>query len=163
MTETTHGEMYERAYFEVQDILDEVLGAEEEDGSGGGIAADVALLADRLKAAEAENQRLHSWQGLMSILDEHYPGDHGNRIWALLHAVDEERSSRQAWAAEATRLSWIHEFHGAICLSDEFHPRVCACISDDQASTLAASGMLPSGRPAFTRPVCAVHREVKLS
>ena len=51
-------DMFERAYMEVQEILDEALGTEEEDGAGAGMAADVALLADRLKAAEAEVMRL---------------------------------------------------------------------------------------------------------
>lgn len=71
--------------------------------------------------------------------------------WLHAEAVferDAERTSRQAWAAEATRLSWINEFNGASCLSDELHPRVCACISDDQAAQLG---------PGFSRPVCAVH------
>ena len=50
--------MWYRAYMDVQKVLDEALGTEEEDGAGAGMAADVALLADRLKAAEAEVMRL---------------------------------------------------------------------------------------------------------
>jgi hypothetical protein len=37
--------MWEQAYMDVQAILDSALGTEEEDGAGGGIAADVHLLA----------------------------------------------------------------------------------------------------------------------
>lgn len=50
--------MYRSAYFRVQEILDEALGTEDEDGAGQGIAADVALLAARCKAAESEVMRL---------------------------------------------------------------------------------------------------------
>ena len=50
--------MHKDAYWDVQQILDEALGTGENDGSDGGIAADVALLADRLKAAESEVARL---------------------------------------------------------------------------------------------------------
>ncbi len=73
--------------------------------------------------------------------------------WRKLHAeLARERASRQDWAAEATRLSWINEVHGSCVLSDELHPRVCACISDEHAAQLG---------PAFSRPVCAVHPEVR--
>jgi hypothetical protein len=51
-------DMYRSAYFRVQEILDEALGTEDEDGAGQGIAADVALLAARCKAAESEVMRL---------------------------------------------------------------------------------------------------------
>lgn len=44
---TRHHDMYERAYFDVQGVLDGALGPEEEDGAGAGIVADVALLAQR--------------------------------------------------------------------------------------------------------------------
>ncbi len=41
-------------YMEVQQVLDAVLGTEENDGAGAGIVADVQLVAERLLAAEAE-------------------------------------------------------------------------------------------------------------
>ncbi len=44
-------DMYEKAYFGVQKILDDALGGEEEDGAGAGITADVALLAHRYQEA----------------------------------------------------------------------------------------------------------------
>jgi len=54
-------DMYEIAYWAVEKVLDEALGTEEEDGSGGGIAAEVYLLVEQrnqaraaLAAAEAE-------------------------------------------------------------------------------------------------------------
>jgi hypothetical protein len=94
--EGKHNSMYERAYFEVQKVLDDQLGTEEDDGAGGGIAGDVWLLAQQRDQARAEVDRLHSWQGLMSLLDEHYPahiftgesGDEGPRVLALVREVD---------------------------------------------------------------------------
>jgi hypothetical protein len=44
---TTKPDMYEAAYWRVSAVLDRVLGTEESDGGGEGIAADVALLAQR--------------------------------------------------------------------------------------------------------------------
>ena len=48
---------------------------------------------------EAENERLHSWDGLMSLVDEHYPsdvvdgssGDPGPRLIVLLREIDRLR------------------------------------------------------------------------
>lgn len=45
--------MWYRAYMDVQKALDETLGTEEEDGSDGGIAADVYLLARQRDEARA--------------------------------------------------------------------------------------------------------------
>lgn len=83
-------------YFDVQKVLDEALGSEEEDGAGGGIAGDVWLLAKQRDGARAEVAKLHSWPGLMSLLDERYPpevfdgssGDEGPRIVALVREVE---------------------------------------------------------------------------
>lgn len=54
----------------------------------------------RAERAEAEVERLHSWAGLMSLLDENYPadivdgssGDPGPRTVVLARAVDAERA-----------------------------------------------------------------------
>lgn len=50
-------DVYERAYWQVQAVLDAALGTEVEDGAGEGIAAEVQLLADQrdrlLAVAEA--------------------------------------------------------------------------------------------------------------
>jgi hypothetical protein len=62
------GDMYRSAYFRVQEILDDVLGPEEEDGAGEGIASDVALLARRCKAAEAEVLRLKGMAAMRGML-----------------------------------------------------------------------------------------------
>jgi hypothetical protein len=82
-------------------------------------------------AALAELDRLHSWSGLMELLDEHWPatifpgpadaadarGDDGPRILALIRAVDVERSSRQAWADKALSDEQAHrELLGSIWL-----------------------------------------------
>lgn len=39
--------MYQRIYFQVQDVLNVALGTEEEDGAGAGLVAEVMLLAQR--------------------------------------------------------------------------------------------------------------------
>jgi hypothetical protein len=55
--------MYHDRYFEIQRLLDEVLGTEDGDGAGEGIAADVALALTRaqqrgaVKALRAEAAR----------------------------------------------------------------------------------------------------------
>jgi hypothetical protein len=55
--------------------------------------ADLKRIAAELRS---ENQRIHSWAGLMSLLDEHYPsdafdgssGDPGPRIIVLIRECD---------------------------------------------------------------------------
>lgn len=44
-------DMYRKAYFEIDAVLDKALGTEEEDGAGAGIVADVMLLAHRYELA----------------------------------------------------------------------------------------------------------------
>lgn len=46
-------EMFRTAYLDVAKILDDVLGANEEDGTGAGLASNVYLLAERYKALRA--------------------------------------------------------------------------------------------------------------
>lgn len=67
-------------------------------------AQDVApLLAEK----EEVLARLHTWQGLMSLLDEHYPpevfdrssGDEGPRVVALVREIDRLRSHNTALVA----------------------------------------------------------------
>lgn len=60
--------MWERAYMDVQRILDEALGTEEKDGAGEGIAGDVWLLASqrdealrKLAAITAHCRRHTEW------------------------------------------------------------------------------------------------------
>jgi hypothetical protein len=52
-------DMYERAYWDIQRILDEALGTREGDGAGAGIAADVRLVAEQrdILRAELRNKR----------------------------------------------------------------------------------------------------------
>ena len=50
--------MWHQAYMDVQAVLDQALGTEEEDGAGGGIAGDVALLASQRDEARAGLARL---------------------------------------------------------------------------------------------------------
>jgi hypothetical protein len=51
-------DMYRNAYWEIQKVLDDALGTNEEDGAGEGIVADVMLLARRYKAAVQELRSL---------------------------------------------------------------------------------------------------------
>lgn len=71
--------------------------------------------------ANAEIERLHSWDGLMELLDEHYPidmiqdtsGDPGSRICALIREMDELRDR----LVGATEL--LHEQATALRLARE--------------------------------------------
>lgn len=47
-------------YLDIQKVLDEALGTHEADGAGAGIAADVAVLAERKRTAETEVKRLRT-------------------------------------------------------------------------------------------------------
>lgn len=59
-------DMYQRAYWDIQKVLDSALGTGEDDGAGEGIVADVRLLAYRYTAAIRELRE----QGLGDIADE---------------------------------------------------------------------------------------------
>lgn len=47
-------------YLQIQQILDGALGGRREDGAGAGLVAEIQLLVDRMKAAEAEAERLEA-------------------------------------------------------------------------------------------------------
>lgn len=99
----------------------------------------------------SELDRLHSWAGLMELLDEHWPAevfdgqseDSGPRIVSLIRAVDAERASRQAWAEEAMRLE----------LADEARHCTGAC---DCPANVHIDGCFYSDTAV---PQCAVHPE----
>lgn len=59
-------DMYERAYLDINKVLDEALGTEEEDGAGEGIVADVMLLAHRYKLAL---EALSLWVGAAEVAE----------------------------------------------------------------------------------------------
>ena len=125
-----------------------------------------ALLLAEDKRREIAERRLHSWAGLMSLLDEHWPegiftgesGDEGARIVALIRLADRWKESwhiaDQEWRKdqiEIARLRREVEFwaNGRPVAVNGLSLPACACVSDDQANHLANAG--------FTRPVCAVH------
>lgn len=68
-----------------------------------------------VEPVRAELERLHSWAGLMELLDEHWPADifpgretaaerseeDGPRVVSLIRALGEVEASRRDWAAEA--------------------------------------------------------------
>lgn len=133
-----------------------------------------------LAQLQAEAAQLHTWQGLMSLLDEHYPpevfdgssGDEGPRIVALVREVDwlrrevEFEAKAEPWGPGTIVAPNGHGYiNGGNCCECG-HPtptlrtyerhahsllRACACITDEQATRLG---------PSFSRPVCAVHQEV---
>jgi hypothetical protein len=79
MTTDHFADMYERAYFGVQKVLDRALGSDWEAGAGGGIVADVEMLAQRA-------ERYASAKGLLEYAlhlrmhGERAPG--GKETWA---------------------------------------------------------------------------------
>jgi len=87
------------------------------EAAGVGPEVEIDELVDEVGRLAQDAERLHSWAGLMNVLDEHWPAevfrgqsrdsDPGPRIVALVRAVDVERASRQAWAAEAMRLQQV--------------------------------------------------------
>jgi hypothetical protein len=77
---------------------------EDEEHQGGSCADIVVTLIARALKAEQELERLHSWQGLMSLLDEHWPRtvfkgateDPGPTIVFLVREVDRLRELNAA-------------------------------------------------------------------
>jgi hypothetical protein len=149
-------------------------------------AAAGILLAERNMLrwlhAEAvdERGRLHTWQGLMSLLDEHYPsevfdgssGDDGPRIVSLVREIERLRrevefeAKAEPWGPSTIVAPVGHGYiNGGNCCEcglptqtlrtyqRHVHSllRACACVTDEQANQLAHAG--------FSRPVCAVHPE----
>lgn len=66
--------------------------------------------AAELATLRAENEQLHTWDGLMSVLDEHYPhdvfdgssGDEGPRTVVLARALAQARDHADSGAARIT-------------------------------------------------------------
>jgi hypothetical protein len=73
--------------------------------------------ASQLRALLADWNRLHTWRGLMSLLDQHYPpyvqlgpdSDPGPRILALTRALDAARAEVATLTAERDRLNHLVE------------------------------------------------------
>jgi hypothetical protein len=69
-----------RTYMDIQQVLDAALGTEEMDGAGAGIIADVALVAGRMRTAEAEVKRLN---GVVQLLGSQLQGGAQDFVDAL--------------------------------------------------------------------------------
>lgn len=77
--------------------------------------------------ARAELARLHSWNGLMSLLDEHYPadifigssGDHGPRVVALIREIDSLRETIEI-LSDPEEMAAIREGQAASAAGDVF-------------------------------------------
>lgn len=81
----------------------------------------VPALLDALDAAEAERDRLHSWAGLMELLDEHYPADliptapddpardAGPRIVSLIRRVDAAEAARDTAERQVKAVRELHK------------------------------------------------------
>lgn len=98
---------------------------------------EVDALGARIADLTAEVERLHSWDGLMSLLDEHWPAgifptladddqrDPGPRIVSLLRWVEILRVSRDAALTEERRLREL--YHA------QFYLRVDIQVERDEA------------------------------
>lgn len=112
---------------EVEKILDVALGPNEEDGAGGGLAADVALLADKLKLASAEVERLRAENvRLAGVVEERSAvlglALHREEFSKGQHAVTRERlteKERELAARKAT--AKVVVLCGSTRFRDEFH------------------------------------------
>lgn len=69
-------------------------------------------LVERLARAEGELQRLHSWAGLMELLDEHWP----ERVWPTLP----DSETRDTGARLVSLLRWVEQLSASVhCRSVE--------------------------------------------
>lgn len=76
--------MFKTRYFEVQELLDEVLGPDEEDGTGEGIVQEVALLAEQRDAAReqlAEAGQPNVWTNPAEPTDVTAVRDRTGQLW----------------------------------------------------------------------------------
>ncbi|MEU4640865.1 hypothetical protein [Micromonospora sp. NPDC023814] len=64
--------MFKTRYFEVQEVLDEALGTEEEDGSGEGIVQDVRLLAQQRDALRPVVEAAKAWADRYGTTGDEY-------------------------------------------------------------------------------------------
>lgn len=96
---TDFADMYERAYFGVQKVLDRALGTEWTAGAGGGIVADVELLAQRSER-EADAAQLLAYALHLRQHGENAPG--GSETWAEFDRRAEEFLRARAAAPEET-------------------------------------------------------------
>lgn len=127
------------------------------------LGAVTPLLAQK----DAEVERLHSWAGLMELLDEHWPAevfdgqsdDPGPRIVSLIRALNRSEASRRDWAAIAMTHDMAAEWQAVGTLDDPWpqDPGVsapCSCLTSEGAAQVAVD-------PRWSLPLCAVHPEVE--
>lgn len=100
MTTDNFADMYERAYFGVQKVLDRALGGDWDDGAGEGIVADVDLLAQRYERAL---KALRAVQALtMDTDDGDIDGDADIPIGEIRRVLTEAGFHRARLAGENT-------------------------------------------------------------
>lgn len=96
----------------------------------GGFEGSIQLVHEfisELQTARQEIERLHSWDGLMSLLDEHYPEsifptnedsedrDYGPRIVSLIRRLHGAEQDNQELRVENQRLRNEIDHAGAVC------------------------------------------------
>lgn len=98
----------------------------------------VPALLDALDAADAELDRLHSWRGLMELLDEHYPEDifptgpdsagrdFGPRIVSLMRNLDAVRAERDEALAAIERVRDRAGYYAQLPHSEDCSDGDCA-------------------------------------
>ena len=117
------------------------------------IVAAVNALPDliaRVRDAEAKNEQLHSWDGLMALLDEHWPTDifpteadrddrdPGPRIVSLVRRV-RELEGREAKLRDRTKV-WREEYEAALNLDTLHEAHVWEECINDIAAILDSKG-----------------------
>lgn len=80
-------------YLDIQNVLDAALGTEEADGAGAGIVADVALLAEQKRTADAANENVRAvWSEWRGRLGGAFPPAMVQELDAALNRSTEEPS-----------------------------------------------------------------------
>jgi hypothetical protein len=89
-------DMHQRIRLDVEKVLDDVLGTEEEDGAGAGLEGDVRLLADRCKRAESQLAAIRRGEPAGSVQwAVAYGGDDPNECAGVLEYDDRAEAEEQ--------------------------------------------------------------------
>ncbi len=99
---------------------------------------DYIATNDELSRLKEEVERLNTWDGLMSLVDEHYPsdifdgssGDPGPRMVVLLREVTLAREERDSARAEIERLrTALTEIRTAVNITDQPEERRLSAVA----------------------------------
>lgn len=87
------------------------------------VAEMLDRLVSALKEAQAENERMHSWDGLMALLDEHWPAD--------IFPTMDDREDRDPGPRIVSLIRWVEQLraHSAHLERLIRNPNVVAAIA----------------------------------